>query len=169
MGKTERQERYKATGGAADLVKVETLVPPAYRERLLNLAASFRNEHRQRKEEISAIVARVEKACETQPRRYAQPLDIDRIVVASVNVPFPKTIDVKTLVRSLQTNTLPKGYEGHFERLLGEVSLTDVLRLCDRHDVKPTTLARFVKTHGKKLALKRPELEEYLHGVVPGF
>lgn len=169
MGKTERQERYKATGGAADLVKVETLVPPAYRERLLTLAASFRDEHRQRKEEISAIIARVEKACETQPRRYAQPLDVDRIVITSVNVPFPKTIDVKTLVRSLQTNTLPKEYVGHFERLLGEVSLTDILQLCDRHDIKPPTLALFVKTHGRKLALKRTELEEYLYGVVPGF
>ena len=169
MGKTERQERYKATGGAADLVKVEMLVPPAYRERLLRLAASFRDEHRQRKEEISAIIARVRTACETQPRRYAQPLDIDRMVVASVNVPFPRTIEAKTLVQSLQTNTIPKGYSGHFERLLGEVSLTDVLRFCDRHDIKASALARFVKTHGKTLALKRPELEEYLHGVVPGF
>ena len=169
MSRAERQERYKATGGAADLVKVETLVPPAYRDRLLQLAASFREEHRRRKEEVATVIARVKAACETQPRSYTQPVDVDRIVVTSVNVPFPKSIEAATLARSLRTNTVPKGYAGHFERLLGELPLTDILRFCDRHDIKAPALARFVKTHGKKLALNRPDLEEHLHDVVPGF
>lgn len=169
MGKADRQARYKEKGGAADLVKVETLIPPAYRDRLLHLAATFREEHRRRKEEIAVIVARVKAACEAQPRRYAHPLDVDRVVVTGVNVPFPKPIDAATLARALRTNSLPVDYAGHLERLLGELPLTDVLRFCDRHDIDASTLARFVKTHGKKLALNRPALEDHLHEVVPGF
>ncbi len=145
------------------------MVPPAYRERLLDLAKSFREEHRRRKDEVAAIVTRVRQACEEQPRRYTLPADIDRIVVTSVNVPFPKRIDAKTLAHGLASNTVPKGFAGHFERFLGELSLTEILRFCDRHDIKASTLARFVKKQGKRLALHHPELEEHLHGLVPNF
>ena len=170
MSKTARQERYKTSGGASDLVKVEALVPPAYRERLLDLAKSFREEHRQRKDEVAAIVARVREVCEGQrPRRYTQLPDIDRIVVTSVNVPFPKSIEAETLAHGLASNTVPKGFSGHFERFLGELSLTEILRFCDRHGIKASTLARFVKKQGRRLALHRPELEEHLRGVVPNF
>jgi hypothetical protein len=169
MSKAARQERYKTSGGASDLVKVEALVPPAYRDRLLDLAKSFREEHRQRKDEVAAIVSRVRQACLNQPRRYTVPADIDRIVVTSVNVPFPKSIEAKTLAHGLASNTVPKGFAGHFERFLGELSLTEILRFCDRHEIKAPTLARFVKKQGKRLALHRPELEEHLRGVVPSF
>lgn len=169
MSKAARQERYKTSGGAFDLVKVEALVPPAYRKRLLDLAKSFREEHRQRNDEVAAIVTRVRQACEGQPRRYTLPADIDRIVVTSVNVPFPKSIEAKTLAHGLASNTVPKGFAAHFERFLGELSLTEILRFCDRHEIKAPTLARFVKKQGKRLALHRPELEEHLHGVVPNF
>jgi hypothetical protein len=169
VSKAARQERYKKSGGAADLVKVEALVPPAYRRRLLDLARSFREEHRQRKDEVAAIVARVRQACEGQPRRYAPLPDIDRIVVASVNVPFPENIDAGTLARGLTSNTVPRGFAGHFERFLGELPLTEILRFCDRHAVAAPALARFVKTQGPGLALHCPDLEEHLRGVVPDF
>lgn len=169
MSKAARQQRYKTSGGASDLVKVEALVPPAYRQRLLDQAKSFREEHRRRKDEVAAIVARVRQACEKQPRRYAPPADIDRIVVTSVNVPFPKGIEAKTLAHGLASNTVPKGFAGHFERFLGELSLTEILRFCDRYGIKAPTLARFVRKQGNQLALHRPELEEHLHGVVPHF
>ena len=59
MSKSQRQERYMTTGGAADLVKVETLVPTAYRARILELAADMREEHRRRKAAVNTIVAKV--------------------------------------------------------------------------------------------------------------
>jgi len=167
VSKSQRQERYKTTGGAADLVKVETLVPAACRAQILELAAKLRDEHRHRKAVVDIIVAKVRAACAGQPRRFSQPIDIDRVVVTSVNVPFPKGIDAATLAASLHANTIPSGYTGHFERFLGEVPLTDVLRFCDRHGVTANVLARYVKTHGKALALRRPELERHLNALVP--
>ena len=170
MSKAARQERYKISGGASDWVKVEALVPPAYRERLLALAKSFRDEHRSRKKDVAAIASRVREACERHPpRRYAGLPDIDRIVVTSVNVPFPTNIEASTLAHGLTTNVVPKGWAGHFERFLGELSLTEILRFCDSHEIKAPTLARFVKKQGRRLALHRPELEEHLRGVVPNF
>jgi hypothetical protein len=170
VSKAQRQERYKTSGGAFDLVKVEALVPPAYRERLLDLAKSFREEHRRNKDEVAAIADRVREACKRHPpRRYTTLPDIDRIVVTSVNVPFPKNIEAKTLARGLTSNTVPKGFSGHFERFLGELSLTEILRFCDRHEIKAPTLAKFVRKQSRRLALHRPELEEHLRGIVPNF
>ena len=167
MSKSQRQERYMTTGGAADLVKVETLVPTAYRARILELAADMREEHRRRKAVVNTIIAKVCAACAGQPRRFSQPVDIDRIVVTSVNVPFPISAYAAGLAASLQANTIPSGYAGHLERFLGELPLTDVLRFCDRHSIAVGVLARFVRTHGKVLALRRPDLEEHLNALVP--
>lgn len=167
MSKTARQRRYKTSGGASDLVKVEALVPPAYRERLLDLAKSFREEHRQRKDAVAAVISRVRQACAGQPRRYAPPVDIDRIVTTSVNVPFPNSIEATVLARGLASNTIPKGFAGHYERFLGELPLTQILRFCDRHEVKAPVLARFLKKQGRRLALHRPDLAEHLNGVIP--
>ena len=165
MSKSERQERYKTSGGAADLVKIETLVPPAYRQRLLRIAKAFREEHRRSKEEAASVIARVREASATQPKRYGALPDIDRIVVTSVNVPFPKDIDAETLAAGLASAEVHKEFAGHFARFLGELSLTDILRFCDRHDIKAATLSRFVKKNGKPLALSRPDLHEYLHAL----
>src|SRR4051812_40879108 len=46
----KRIEKYRRSGGAADLVKVEVLVPPSARDDVLRLAAKLRSEHRDRRE-----------------------------------------------------------------------------------------------------------------------
>jgi hypothetical protein len=46
----KRIEKYRSSGGAADLVKVEVLVPPSAREDVLRLAAKLRSEHRDSRE-----------------------------------------------------------------------------------------------------------------------
>lgn len=167
MSKSLRQERYKTTGGAADLVKVETLVPAACRGQILELASKLREEHRQRKAWAEEVVAKVHAASANLPRRFTQPVNIDRIVITSVNVPFPKSIDAEALAQSIKENAVPVGYHGHLERFLGELSLTDILRFCDRHDIKAKALAYFVRTNKRELALRRPELEEHLNALVP--
>ncbi len=48
MAMRDRIERYKTTGGAAGLVRVEVLVPPDDRQKILELAAHLRSDHRQR-------------------------------------------------------------------------------------------------------------------------
>ena len=168
MTKNQRQRRYKTTGGAADLVKVEALVPAGSRSRVLELAARLRDEHRRRKAVVSDVVAKVRAACAGQPRRYVEPQDIDRIVVTSVNVPFPWSIDAPSLAASIQANAVPAGLKGHVGRFLGEVPLNDILRFCDRHAIKAPALARYIRTHGKELALRRPDLEQHLDALVPG-
>src|SRR3954467_7692351 len=50
MSVRKRIEKYRSSGGAADLVKVEVLVPPSARDDVLRLAARLRSEHRGGKE-----------------------------------------------------------------------------------------------------------------------
>jgi hypothetical protein len=50
MSVRRRIEKYRSSGGAADLVKVEVLVPPSARDDVLRLAARLRSEHRDSKE-----------------------------------------------------------------------------------------------------------------------
>lgn len=45
-----RVEKYRREGGAADLVRVEVLVPPSARNEILAMADRFRSEHRSGKE-----------------------------------------------------------------------------------------------------------------------
>lgn len=167
MAKRDRQQRYKIAGGAAGLVKVETLVPPGGRQRILKLAAELRAEHRRGRVDVARVVSRVRKACKPVSRRYAPPTDIDKLVVTGVNVPFPKPIDAATLAGAIRKGAIPPGYAGHFERFFGETPLVDILRFCDRHGIGASDLARFVRGHGSRLALRRPELEEHLDALVP--
>jgi len=167
MAKRDRQRRYKLAGGAAGLVKVETLVPPEGRARILKLAAELRAQHRRGRVDVAAMVARVRTACKPLPRRYASPTDIDNLVVTGVNVPFPKPIDARTLAGAIRKGAVPPGYAGHFERFLGETPLVDILRFCDRHRIGAAALAEFVRGNRARLALRRPDLEEHLDAAVP--
>jgi hypothetical protein len=46
----QRVKRYRTQGGAADLVRVEVLVPPADRKKILDYAAGLRAQHRAAKD-----------------------------------------------------------------------------------------------------------------------
>ena len=118
--------------------------------------------------DVEAVIARVRAACQAQPRRYTLPLDIDHLVVTSVNVPFPTSIDAETLAGILRGDAVPPAYAPHLERFLGEMSLTNILRFCDRHHIDAAMLARFVRAQRGGLALYRPDLEEHLDALVPG-
>jgi hypothetical protein len=50
MSVRKRIEKYRSSGGAADLVKVEVLVPPSARDDVLRLAARLRSQHRDSRE-----------------------------------------------------------------------------------------------------------------------
>ena len=167
MSKQNRQARYKSRGAASDLVKVEVLVPPAARSRVLDLGAQLRSEYRQKKDLVQGIQSRVRAACAYQPRRFTGVADIDPIVITSVNVPFHKRIDAKTLADAIAANTVPIDYAPHLERFFGEEPLINVLRFCDKHQIKPDALALFVRTNAATLAVRRPELENHLNALVP--
>ena len=46
----KRVKKYRSEGGAADLARVEVLVPPSAREQILAIASRLRAEHRSNKE-----------------------------------------------------------------------------------------------------------------------
>jgi hypothetical protein len=46
MSTQKRIEKYRSSGGAADLVRVEVLVPPSARDDVIRLAARLRADHR---------------------------------------------------------------------------------------------------------------------------
>jgi hypothetical protein len=172
MSKQDRQRRYRTTGAAAELVKVETLVPAEGREEVLRLAARLRRRFRRgrtveaaRPLDVDAIIGKLRELCTLQPRRYAGASDIDRVTEVSVNVPFPRRIDAETIARALMDDAIPDGYCGHLERFLGETPLNSILRFCDRHGIAASRLAGFVAKHREDLALHRPDLEEHLYAV----
>lgn len=50
MSVRQRIEKYRGSGGAADFVRVEVLVPPSGRQDVIRLAARLRSDHRDNKE-----------------------------------------------------------------------------------------------------------------------
>lgn len=172
MSKQERQRRYRTTGAASNLVKVETLVPSEGRAQILRLAGQLRKRARRPVKassaplDVHAVLRKIAELCALQPRRYAAKPDVDHLVATSVNVPFPVRIDAEALANALQSETIPAGYHPHLERFLGETPLALLLRFCDRHDISPGKLRHFIGKHRSRLALRRPELEEHLNALV---
>lgn len=75
MAVRQRIEKYRSSGGAADLVRVEVLVPPFAREAVLRLAAQLRSDHRENKD--------LRKLCDRAFSRYGARIldnvDLDRL------------------------------------------------------------------------------------------
>ena len=71
----QRVRRYRTEGGAADLVRVEVLVPPAARERILEFASQLRADHRGNKE----LRALYDKALALYRTRILDNVDLDRL------------------------------------------------------------------------------------------
>src|SRR5882757_137038 len=75
MSVRRRIEKYHSSGGAADLVKVEVLVPPSAREDVLRLAARLRSEHRNSKE----LRRLCDRALSLYGARVLDNVDLDRV------------------------------------------------------------------------------------------
>jgi hypothetical protein len=75
MSVRKRIEKYRSTGGAADLVKVEVLVPPSARDDILRLAARLRSEHRDSKE----LRKLCDRALSLYGARVLDNVDLDRL------------------------------------------------------------------------------------------
>jgi hypothetical protein len=71
----ERIEKYRSQGGAADLARVEVLVPPSARDQLLKFAAHLREEHRGKKKLSSLYDA----ALKFYRARILDNVDLDRL------------------------------------------------------------------------------------------
>jgi hypothetical protein len=71
----QRVKKYRSEGGAADLVRVEVLVPPSAREEILAAASRLRAEHRSSKELRSLY----ERAMRLYGPRILDNVDLDRL------------------------------------------------------------------------------------------
>jgi hypothetical protein len=71
----QRVKRYRTQGGAADLARVEVLVPPSARQEILGVAARLRAEHRRNKE----LRALYDKALASYRTRILDNIDLDRL------------------------------------------------------------------------------------------
>ncbi|MFT4001033.1 MAG: hypothetical protein QM684_12405 [Rhizobium sp.] len=76
MAARDRIQRYRKTGGASDLVRVEVLVPAARRDDILSQAAEMRAEYRQRKERLQEDI---EEAVGRYGVRLLDNIDLDRL------------------------------------------------------------------------------------------
>jgi hypothetical protein len=75
MSVRKRIAKYHSSGGAADLVKVEVLVPPSARDDILRLAARLRSEHRDSKE----LRRLCDRALSLYGARVLDNVDLDRL------------------------------------------------------------------------------------------
>ncbi len=71
----KRVEKYRSEGGAADLVRVEVLVPPSARKEILAIASRLRAEHRANKELRSLY----DRALRSYGTRILDNVDLDRL------------------------------------------------------------------------------------------
>ena len=90
----QRVEKYRSVGGAADLVRVEVLVPPSARKEILATASRLRTQHRSNKELRSLY----DNAFRFYGTRILDNIDLDRlpdrrsraaVVAAAMPVPLP--------------------------------------------------------------------------------
>jgi hypothetical protein len=75
MPVNHRIEKYRNSGGAADLVRVEVLVPPSGREEVMRLAARLRSDHRDSKE----LQAMCDRALSLHGPRILDNVDLERL------------------------------------------------------------------------------------------
>jgi hypothetical protein len=71
----KRVQKYRTEGGAADLARVEVLVPPSARQEILDVAARLRAKHRANKELRSLY----EDALRSYRVRILDNIDLDRL------------------------------------------------------------------------------------------
>lgn len=71
----KRVRKYRSQGGAADLVRVEVLIPPAARDEMLAIASRLRSEHRRTKELRSLL----DNALRLYGPRILDNIDLDRL------------------------------------------------------------------------------------------
>ena len=76
MGQKERIARYRNQGGAADLVRVEVLVPAASREAILRSAERLRAKHRRDKQALEELLS---DALARYGTRVADNVDLSRL------------------------------------------------------------------------------------------
>ena len=71
----QRVKKYRSEGGAADLARVEVLVPPDDRKEILKIASRLRTQHRRNKE----LRLLFEKALRSYGARILDNVDLDRL------------------------------------------------------------------------------------------
>lgn len=76
MAARDRVRRYRKTGGASDLVRVEVLVPLSKRADIVANAAHMRAEHRARKQRVQALCS---KAMDLYAVRLFDSVDLSRV------------------------------------------------------------------------------------------
>ncbi|CAH0343115.1 hypothetical protein [Rhizobium sp. CECT 9324] len=76
MAVNERVKKYREIGGAADLVRVEVLVPKARRDEIVKAAAELRSAHRAEKRRL---VDFIQKASELYGLRVFDNIDIEKL------------------------------------------------------------------------------------------
>ena len=75
MPARKRVKKYRSEGGAADLARVEVLIPPSARKEILAVAARLRAEHRANKELRSLY----DNALRLYGTRILDNVDLDRL------------------------------------------------------------------------------------------
>jgi hypothetical protein len=71
----QRVKKYRSEGGAADLVRVEVLIPPQARNEILEIASRLRVRHRREKQLRSLY----EKALRSYGARILDNVDLERL------------------------------------------------------------------------------------------
>jgi hypothetical protein len=71
----KRVKKYRSQGGAADLARVEVLVPPSARKKILEIASQLRDEYRSNKE----LRLLYDAALRSYGTRILDNVDLDRL------------------------------------------------------------------------------------------
>jgi hypothetical protein len=81
MSAQKRVQKYRSVGGAADLARVEVLVPPSARDEVVAFASRLRSEHRNTPEYLNTKELRgmCDRALASYRTRILDNVDLDRL------------------------------------------------------------------------------------------
>ncbi|SOC30347.1 hypothetical protein [Thalassospira xiamenensis] len=71
--------------------------------------------------------------------------NVDRIVLASVNVPFPQIISIPTIVGTFQSGIVEKHWHGHLQRFLEELPDRIKKEFYWKHDITQQQISHVEK------------------------
>ena len=113
-----------------------------------------------------AVAARVRDLAKTSSGVEPDPTAVDKLVLATVNAPYRRSIDAATLQACLATRDL-EPWLVHVATFFTDVAPELVFQFADRHGISRSTLARAYLTMKDRTGERNPKLEANLVRMAP--
>jgi hypothetical protein len=118
---------------------------------------------------VSEVLARF-AAVKHEPIAVRRPTrsNINRVIQATMNVPFPNILTSDELVSIIRQQNIPDRYVGHLQRFAGELSKSLIQSFITHHGISVNEWQNFLKANTNELHLSDQVLRDLLDGKLSG-